>query len=156
ALSNEDKGRFPAPKASYSNLGDDPRPWVPHFRGAAGNLPELEAAATGNAVLDILPERDGISRRAPLITAIGDRLYPALAIDTLRVAQGAPGYIVKSTGASGIVSFGEHAGLNAIRVGQIVVPTGEDGTVWMHFTPHQPERLLPTWKIPGGTADPAL
>ena len=156
ALRNEEKGKLPRRKASYSNLGDDPRPWVPHFRGAAANLPELEAAATGNAVLDILPERDGIARRAPLITAIGDQLYPALAIDTLRVAQGAPGYIVKSTGASGISSFGEHAGLNAIRVGQIVVPTGEDGTVWMHFTPHQPERFVSAWKILDGTADPEL
>src|SRR5205085_1474279 len=156
ALRNEEKGKLPRRKASYSNLGDDPRPWVPHFRGAAANLPELEAAATGNAVLDILPERDGIARRAPLITAIGEQLYPALAIDTLRVAQGAPGYIVKSTGASGISSFGEHAGLNAIRVGQIVVPTGEDGTVWMHFTPHQPERFVSAWKILDGTADPEL
>src|SRR5947207_1595723 len=52
--------------------------------------------------------------------------------------------------------FGEHAGLNAIRVGQIVVPTGEDGTVWMHFTPHQPERFVSAWKILDGTADPEL
>src|SRR5438309_2255545 len=49
ALRNEEKGKLPRRKASYSNLGDDPRPWVPHFRGAAANLPELEAAATGNA-----------------------------------------------------------------------------------------------------------
>ena len=74
-------------------------------------------------MLDTLPEADGISRRAPLI-AIGGQLYPALALDALRVAQGARGYIVKSTGASGVTSFGEHAGLNAIKVGRIVVPTG--------------------------------
>ncbi|MBV9016376.1 MAG: adenylate/guanylate cyclase domain-containing protein [Alphaproteobacteria bacterium] len=156
ALRDEERGRLPAPKASYSSLGDNPRPWVPHFRGAADNLPELEAAAAGNAAFVILPERDGISRRAPLIVAIGDQLYPALAIDTLRVAQGAPGYLVKSTGASGVMSFGEHTGLNAIKVGNLVVPTDNDGTVWVHFTPHQPERFLSAWKILDGTADPEL
>src|ERR1700720_3508899 len=92
ALRNEDRGRLPPPKASYSNLGDDPRPWVPHVRGAVSNLPVLEAAAAGNAVSDVAPERDGSSRRAPLVTAIGDKLYPGLAIDALRVAQAAPGY----------------------------------------------------------------
>jgi adenylate cyclase len=156
ALRNEERPRLPAPKASYSSLGDDPRPWVPHFRGAIGNLPELEAAATGDAVFDIFPERDGISRRVPLIFAIADRLYPALAIDALRVAQGAPGYLVKSTGASGVMSFGEHTGLNAIKVGNLVVPTGADGTVWLHFTPHQPERFVSASKILDGTADPDL
>src|SRR5262249_13095531 len=140
-LSHEDRGKLPAPKASYSYAGDDPLPWVPHFPGGVANLPVLETVATGDAATAVMPERDGIARRAPLILAIGGQLYPTLGADALRVAQGAPGYLVKSTGASGIMSFGEHAGLNAIKIGQIVVPTGADGAVWLHVTPHQPERF---------------
>src|SRR5216684_4756161 len=70
--------RLPESKATFAIAGDDPRPWVPHFRGAASNLAVLETAAAGNGILGMLPERDGISRRIPLITAIGDKLYPSL------------------------------------------------------------------------------
>jgi adenylate cyclase len=148
--------RLPEAKATFAIAGDDPRPWVPHFRGAASSLHVLEAAAAGNGSLGMLPERDGISRRAPLITAIGDHLYPALAADALRVAQGARTFVVKSTGASGVTAFGEHAGIDSIKIGRIVVPTGADGTVWVHFTPHEPERFVPAWKILDGSVDPEL
>src|SRR5579863_3534652 len=148
--------RLPEVKASFANAGDAPRPWVPHFRGAASSLEILEKAAVGNGMLGMLPERDGLSRRVPLITAIGDRLYPALGADALRVAQGARTYVVKSTGGSGVTAFGEHAGINSIKIGRIVVPTGADGTVWVHFTRHEPERFVPAWKILDGSADPEL
>jgi adenylate cyclase len=150
------RDKRPQAKTSFSNAGDDPQPWVPHFAGAASDLDLFEAAAAGNAMLDTFPEADGISRRVPLIIAIGDKLYPALALDALRVAQGAHGYIVKSTGASGVTSFGEHAGLNAIKVGRIIVPTSSDGTVWIHYTPHEPSRFVSAAKILDGKIDPAL
>ncbi len=58
------------------------------------------------------------------------------------MAQGARSYVIKSTGANGATAFGEHAGLNAIKVGKVAVPTGADGTVWIHLTAHQPERFV--------------
>src|SRR5438105_10074905 len=54
------------------------------------------------------------------------------------------------------MSFGEHTGLNAIKVGNVVVPTDAEGKVWLHFTPHQPERFVSASKILDGTADPEL
>jgi adenylate cyclase len=156
ALRGRVKDRLPQVKVSFSHAGDDPTPWVSHFLGGESDLNVLEAAAAGNAMLDTLPERDGISRRVPLVAMIGRDLYPALALDALRVAQGAHGYIVKSTGASGVVSFGEHAGLNAIKVGNIVVPTGADGTVWIHYTPHEPQRFVSAVKVLEGRVDPDL
>jgi adenylate cyclase len=152
----KEHARLPESKATFAIAGDDPRPWVPHFRGAASSLGVLETAAAGNGILGMLPERDGISRRIPLVTAIGDRLYPSLAVDALRVAQGARTYVVKSTGASGVTAFGEHSGVSSIKIGHVVVPTSADGTVWVHFTPHQPERFVPAWKILDGSADPDL
>ena len=148
--------RLPQAKSSFAIAGDDPKPWVPHFRGAASSLSVLEEAAAGNGMLGMLPERDGISRRVPLLTVIGDRLYPAFGADALRVAQGASTYVVKSTGANGVTAFGEHAGVSSIKIGRVVVPTGADGTVWVHFTPHEPERFVPAWKILDGSVDPEL
>ncbi len=156
ALRGRAKDRLPQVKTSFSNAGDDPRPWVPHFAGAASDLNLLEAAASGNAFADILPEADGIARRIPLLLMVGRELYPALSLDALRVAQGAHGYIVKSTGASGVTSFGEHTGLNAIKDGKIVVPTSSDGTVWIHYTPHEPSRFVSAAKVIDGKVDPDL
>jgi adenylate cyclase len=152
----KEHSRLPETKATFAIAGDDPLSWVPHFRAAASSLAVLETAAAGNGVLGTLPERDGISRRIPLIAAIGDRLYPSLGADALRVAQGARTYVIKSTGASGVTAFGEHAGVSSIKIGRVVVPTSADGTVWVHFTPHQPERFVPASKILDGTADPDL
>jgi adenylate cyclase len=156
ALRGHEKARLPQSKASFSNAGDDPEPWVPHFQGAASNLRVLEAPAAGDAMLDTLPESDGISRRMPLVAWVGGELYPALAIDALRVAQGAHGYVIKSTGASGVTAFGEHTGLNAIKVGKIVVPTDAEGAVWIHYTPHEASRFVSAANILNGDVDADL
>ena len=156
ALRKEQRDKLPETKAGFSFAGDDPHPWIPHFAGAASDLDLLEAAASGNAVVDTLPEMDGISRRAPLVVMVGREVYPALSIDALRVAQGAHGYVIRSTGASGVIGFGVKAGLNAIKVGRIVVPTGSDGTVWIHYTPHEPARFVSAAKLLDGKVDPDL
>jgi adenylate cyclase len=152
----KEHSRLPAAKATFALLGDDPRPWVPHYRGAASSLEVLEKPALGDGSLGVLPERDGIVRRVPLVTAIGNRLYPALSLDALRVAQGARTYIVKSTGASGATAFGEHTGVVSVKVGRVIVPTGADGSVWVHFTPHQPQRFVSARQVLDGTVDPDL
>lgn len=52
ALKSRSQNQFPYVKASFSAVGDNPRPWVPHFAGAASDLQPLQAAAAGSAMLD--------------------------------------------------------------------------------------------------------
>ena len=139
--------RLPAVKGTYATAGDDPRQYLPHFRGAVVDLPALEAAAKGNGSFNDIPDLDGVTRRVPLALAVGDRLYPSLAAEALRVAQGAKTYIVKSTGASGVLAFGEHTGVNSVKIGAFVVPTDESGQIWVHFTRRVPERYVPAWRV---------
>ena len=145
----------PETKASFAFAGDDPRPWVPRFTGAIADLPAIEAAAAGNASVNDLPEADGITRRAALLVGLGDKLYPSLALEALRVAQGAATYVVKSTDASGETGFGEHTGIVSIKTGDLVVPTEAHGTLWIHYTRHRPERFVPAWQVLDGSAAPA-
>jgi len=137
----------PAVKGTFAHAGDDPGPFVAAFEGAVVNLPELEAAALGNGAVNALPEQDQVIRRVPLVFRMGDTLYPSLAAEALRVAQGARTHIIKSSGASGETAFGERTGLNSVRVGDVPVSTDANGRLVMRYTGSVPERYIPAWQV---------
>jgi adenylate cyclase len=57
-----------------------------NYPGILANIPILENAAAGIGLVNTLPEIDGVNRRVPLVIAVEDKLYPNLALETLRVA----------------------------------------------------------------------
>jgi adenylate cyclase len=77
----------------------------------------------------------------------GDEIYPSLAAEALRVAQGASTYVLKSSGASGVQAFGEHTGLAQIGIGQIRVPTDQHGRMWLYDTGFVRDRFIPAWNV---------
>jgi adenylate cyclase len=56
------------------------------YPGLIANIPQIENAAAGVGIINTLPEVDGVVRRMPMVIAYNDRLYPSLAMETLRVA----------------------------------------------------------------------
>jgi len=148
--------RAPAQKSSFAIAGDDPKPFVLAFEGAVLNLPEIEAAAPGNGAFNSTPEADLIVRRVPMVLRLGDRLYPSLVAEALRVAQGARTYVIKSSGASGVTAFGEKTGIDAIGIGQMKVRTDANGRVMLHYTESMPERYIPAWQVLADGFDPDL
>ena len=56
------------------------------YPGLIANIPQVENAAAGVGVTNTLPEVDGVVRRMPLVVAYNGKLYPSLAMETLRVA----------------------------------------------------------------------
>ncbi len=146
-LTGEPNEVFPLSKASFAFAGDGPLAYLDGYPGAVANLPAIERAASGNGGFGFLPERDGIIRRAPLLFRRGEALLPALAPEALRVAQGASGYSVKSSGASGETSFGAHTGISRVKIGSYVAPTDAKGRLWLYYTGSAPERTLPAWKV---------
>jgi adenylate cyclase len=65
------------------------------YPGLIANVPQLENAAAGVGIVSTLPEVDGVNRRMPLIVAVDGKLYPALSLETLRVAAGDSTFQVK-------------------------------------------------------------
>jgi adenylate cyclase len=141
---------IPETKAGFSFGGDDPKIFAPYYPGAAASLTELQDKALGAGSLNWIPEHDQIIRRMPMVARIGDKLYPSLAADMLRLAQGATSYFVKSSGASGEKAFGEKTGIVGIKVGDFEVPTEANGQMWIKFTTGSKERYLPAWKVLNG------
>jgi adenylate cyclase len=56
------------------------------YPGLVANVPLLEQNATGVGIVSTLPEVDGVNRRVPLVITVDGKIYPSLAMETLRVA----------------------------------------------------------------------
>ena len=80
----------------------DPMPWLYEWPGMLGPIEQLGSTVAGVGVINTAPEIDGVVRRIPLLMRVGDQIYPAMAIETIRVAVGDPSYQVK-TGEGGIL-----------------------------------------------------
>ncbi len=140
-------GSKPVLKSSFAFAGTDPKKFAPAFAHAVNSLAVLSKAAAGSGFLNWIPDHDQVVRRIPLLARVGGQLYPAMAIETLRVAQGAGTYIVKSSGASGVQSFGQDSGIEALRVGSGIVPVNASGELQVHFAYRDRSRYISAWKI---------
>ncbi|HQS14320.1 adenylate/guanylate cyclase domain-containing protein [Reyranella sp.] len=123
--------------------GDQPSQFLPQQGGTVKSIEILEAAAKGNGSVNT--DLDTIViRRVPMLFRVAgyEGLFPALSIEALRVAQEASSYLIKSSGASGELSFGEKTGIVAIKTGNLEVPTDGRGRVMLYDTGHQPARFI--------------
>lgn len=102
--------------------GGDPLPHLRRFPWVLASLPELQAAAHGQALLSVSLE-DSVVRRIPLVMAVGDQAVPSLAMEMLRVATGSSA-IELDVGAEGI---------ETVSVADLAVPTQSGGDIWLHF-----------------------
>jgi adenylate cyclase len=68
---------------------------IVEYPGIIANVPAVENAAAGVGIINTFPEIDGVVRRMPLLIASGGKLYPSLAMETLRVVAGDTTFQVK-------------------------------------------------------------
>jgi adenylate cyclase len=89
------------------------------------NIKEFNNSAAGIGIVNTLPEIDGVTRRVPMVVRSGDRLYPSISLETLRVASGDPSFQVK-------VDDGR---IQAVRIPQFgKITTDELGRIWVDAT----------------------
>ena len=102
----------------------DPMPWLFEWPGMLGPIELLGINADGVGVINIAPEVDGVVRRMPTIMRVGEETYPAMAVETIRVAMGAPSYQIKAN----------ETGIIAVRVpGYPIINTDEYGRIWLRY-----------------------
>ena len=76
-------------------LGPEHLNTIVRYPGMIANISVLENSAVGVGTTNTLPEIDGVNRRLPLIVTVDGKLYPNLAIETLRVATNNSTFQVK-------------------------------------------------------------
>ncbi len=92
---------------------------IPSYAGIVSNLDILDGAALGHGLANGPPDADGVIRRVPLLGRPQGVLSPSLALDLVRVAEG----------ATTITLEGDKAGLRALRIGAHRVPVDAGGRV---------------------------
>ena len=76
-------------------LGPEWQDQIVQYPGLIANIYPLENAAAGIGIVSTLPEVDGVNRRLPLVVSVDGKLYPSIAMETLRVAAGDSTFQVK-------------------------------------------------------------
>lgn len=68
---------------------------IVNYSGVVANVPVLEKTAAGIGTTNTMPEIDGVNRRIPLVSFSNGRVFPSLALETLRVMSGDSTFQVK-------------------------------------------------------------
>lgn len=122
--------------------------------GLTRNIAALEDAAAGVGSVSLTPDVDGVIRVVTLMSSQGDQGIATLALEALRVAQGASSYSFKTVGGSGETGYGQNTGIVKMKVGQFVVPTDKRGGMRVHYSPVGSEDVVPMWQLVTGEVDP--
>ncbi|MEX2130676.1 MAG: adenylate/guanylate cyclase domain-containing protein [Pseudohongiellaceae bacterium] len=99
--------------------------------GFTGNIDVLQLAARGSGSMNQLPDPDGIVRRVPLVLRYQDRLFPALALEMVRVFTFEEGYELIIEDFGGVdritgISIGRSAG-------EFKIPTNQQAEVLVPY-----------------------
>ena len=94
---------------------------LPTWPGAIPPLPQFAEAAAGVGMIATVPEPDGVVRRSPMLVAVGDKFYPSLVLETLRVISGETSFQVRSN----------ELGVEIVRIpGQPLMYTDPNSRLW--------------------------
>jgi adenylate cyclase len=96
-------------------------PGVWHANGIVAPLPVLADAAQGFGALVAASDADGPIRRVPLLVSAGGTVRPGLAVEVVRLAQGAGALLIDPRAI--------------LQVGDIAVPLGTDATLRLVGSP---------------------
>lgn len=122
-------------KFGIAATGDDPLQALPELGGAARPLDILAEAASGLGVASLDRGGAGVARRLPLLWRNGDSVLPTLSLEALRVASAADTLVVLG-GSRG------DGTVEAVRLGDFVVPTGPTGDLWLYYRPLEDDLFI--------------
>ena len=101
----------------------DPYNYAYEYDGLVTNIPQLEEQAWGVGLINAAQEVDNITRRIPLISQVNDQLYPAFALEIVRVLQDKKSYTLNV----------EDYGIVDVMIPPYdPIKTDSNGTVWLN------------------------
>ncbi|NVK02931.1 MAG: CHASE2 domain-containing protein [Oceanospirillaceae bacterium] len=114
------------------------------FPAHLSSLPLLHQAASGWGLVSADMER-GVIQQIPLMGKVSEQLIPALSVELLRVGLRVPN-----------VRLIESDDMLALSLGDLTIQLQAEGTAYLHYSPHEPDRFVSARDVLGGKLDPQL
>jgi len=133
--------------AGITWLGDDLSRLLHPVGGTTASLDVISNNASGLGTISLAPGQiDDVVRRVPLFVSNNESVYPAFAIEALRVAiQNATGeltsFIIKTT-LSGTEASGGQEAITEAKVDSFTFPLTREGEFQLYYSPFQQSSLL--------------
>jgi adenylate cyclase len=136
------------PVTGFATLGEDPDRFLFKFGGLLRNVKVLEDAAAGRGLFTIVPERDGIVRRVPMIMAAQGVYMPALSFEVLRVVGGSGTIMIKA----------DKAGIDSVILQglRLKLPTDGFARFWVHYARNDPSIYVSAVDVLDGRVPPEM
>ncbi len=119
---------------------------MPEPHGVIVNILELQAAAAYIGHINVLPDADGVVRRAPLIVRYDGRYYPAFDVQVARA------YLEAEVPSLEVAPYG----IAGVRLGALYMPLDEDGRLLVRHRRPGSFATVSIADILENRADPAL
>jgi adenylate cyclase len=116
------------PVTGFAMIGEEPQPFLFQFPGLLRNVRVIEEAAAGRGLFTVVPERDGIVRRVPMLMLAQGVTMPSLSFEMLRVASDSGTILIKT----------DKAGIRSVGVKGFQIPTDLNGQLWVHYAHRDP------------------
>jgi adenylate cyclase len=132
------------PVTGFAMLGEEPQRFMFKFPGLLRNVRVIEEAAAGRGLFTVVPERDGIVRRVPMLMQAQGITMPSLSFEMLRVASGSGTILIKA----------DEAGIQHIGVKGFQIPTDRNGQLWVHYAHRDPSIYVSALDVLDGRVPP--
>lgn len=136
----ENAGSDNSSRGAFVQVAPDTAAAVPSHRGLLENIATLRDASRSRGLVSLTLDRDGVVRRVPSVVRVGEHYFPSLAVEMLRVADG----------ASAVRLRGGADGIERLSIGRRSLPTDGDGGLWLYLAAAEPAIRISAARILSG------
>ena len=111
------------PKLRIIAKGENPKNFIYKYKNKIISLEEISNAASGTGSISLIPSIDGIIRNIPILYNIDGRIWPSLALETVRVATAQKNLLIKSN----------KNGIELIKTRKNIIPSDQNGLINVKF-----------------------
>ena len=107
------------PKLRLLAKGENPKNFIYKFKNKIISLEEISSAASGIGSISLIPSIDGVIRNVPVLYNIDDKIWPSLALESVRIATGQKNLLVKSS----------KNGIELIKTRKNTIPSNQNAVI---------------------------
>jgi CHASE2 domain-containing sensor protein len=136
-ISIYNKDNSSKPKTNIISKGGDPSNYIYSFKNKITSLEKFNNAAKGVGTISYLDSSDAVLRSLPLFLKIGNDIWPALSLETLRVLHGHKNILINS----------DQTGINLIKTRKYQIEPDRNAIVYINYKQFNKENYISAFDV---------